>query len=664
MNQLESQEIKGSKDKEIEKLILLGVGLLIGLVFILPLLLAMIIFIAFKSAKKENITGFLAGLGVLIVAYVIGIGEAASYLAIITELNIPYVTKAIDFFYSKPLEMNFYSYLSLLGLSMAFSWGFHLFVKYFWKKKITSKQTETAKKKAGKKYLSFRQNRLPFLTKKQLEYRGSDSKDTFIGYSDYKERLTLDSQELNYHMFAVGGTGTGKTTLLAAVMEGALRNNKPIIFVDGKGEKKAMDEFKEFCEAYGKKVYIFSEYEDYSYNPLKHGTVTEIRDKIMNLFEWSEPYYKNFSSRYLQLVVKLIEEAELPRTLESVYRLTNITLVNELFKEKTETKEVEETVTVEVVEEAAAASEDSQEAEMLAALGMAAAPQEKKTKTVTKIQKKTVTYLKEGLQSLKDTLSKDFSDEEAERCLNGLRNQLGELLESDLGHLFKDSDKEIDLQKITNEGNVAIFSISGSRYRDYIKKLGKMVVLDVNSLVAYRQAVGKKSILAIYDEFSAYGNAEIVDIVNKARSAGFECIISTQTLADIDSIDPTLTSRILSNCNTFASGRVNDSEDAERIASQFGTYTDNEITIQVEKKHNLRKIETEKGTVREVERFKAHPNDIKNLQIGEVFINRKMKEEGTGSTYVRRVYVRNALDLGGIRNENEGESKRSITKEA
>lgn len=650
---LESQEVKENHDKEIESLILWFLGLLVAFMFILPVLLGMIIFAILHVAKKTKFSGYLAGIGVLIIAYVVGKGEGISYLATFKEMNIPYVANAIDYFHQEPLEMNFYSYLSLLGLSMVFSWPLALFAKYFWKNQVKSKQSIADKKKKESKYLSFRKNRIKFLSKQQLKYRQSESKDTFIGYSDYKERLTLDNQELNYHMFAVGGTGTGKTTLLAAVMEGALRNDKPIIFVDGKGERKAMQEFKEFCQAYGKKVYIFSEYEDYTYNPLKHGTVTEIRDKIMNLFEWSEPYYKNFSSRYLQLIVKLIEEAGLPRDLETVYKLTSAALVEDVFKNNLETKEIRNEITEEI-EEAEEEAAVSQEEDMLASLGIEEQPPaSKKTKTVTRIEVKEVSFLKEGLQKLRDTLSKDFSDEETERCLTGLRNQIGELLESDLGHLFKDSDKEIDLQKITDEGNIAIFSISGSRYRDYIKKLGKMVVLDVNSLVAYRQAVGKKSILAIYDEFSAYGNAEIVDIVNKARSAGFECIISTQTLADIDSIDPTLTSRILSNCNTFASGRVNDSKDAERIANQFGTFSDNEITLQIEKKHNLRKVESEKGTVREVDRFKVHPNEVKNLQIGEVFINRKMKEEGIGHTYVRRVYVRNALDLGGINIEKK-----------
>ncbi|MFL6562074.1 MAG: hypothetical protein ACJ8MO_38985, partial [Bacillus sp. (in: firmicutes)] len=71
-------------------------------------------------------------------------------------------------------------------------------------------------------------------------------------------------------------------------------------------------------------------------------------------------------------------------------------------------------------------------------------------------------------------------------------------------------------------------------------------------------------------------------------------------------------------------------------------------TQQIEKKYPRIRYEAQMGTVRDVERFKANPSEIKNLQIGEIFINRKMVEEDTGDTYFRRVYVRNALELGGI----------------
>jgi hypothetical protein len=340
------------------------------------------------------------------------------------------------------------------------------------------------------------------------------------------------------------------------------------------------------CEAYGRNVYLFSEMDDLTYNPIKNGTPTETRDKLMSLFSFSSEgdgaYYTDIASRYLQLVVKLIDEAGVPREIKTIARLTNVKFMNEFFKEHSIEVEIEEEVEVEVEEEvvignATVASQDND-------LSGFISPAEPKTETIKKMvvetRKRSVTKLQEGMQRIKRILDDEFPEEIVEGCLTRLKMQLGELLESDLGHLFVESEKGTDLQKITDNNDVVIFSISGSRYADYIKKIGKMIILDVNSLVAYRQAKGRKSIFGVYDEFSAYGDRRIVDIVNKSRSAGFECIISTQTLSDIDAVDPIMTERIISNCNNIATGRVNSSKDAERIAKVFGTYSDSSISIQ------------------------------------------------------------------------------------
>jgi type IV secretory pathway TraG/TraD family ATPase VirD4 len=74
-----------------------------------------------------------------------------------------------------------------------------------------------------------------------------------------------------------------------------------------------------------------------------------------------------------------------------------------------------------------------------------------------------------------------------------------------------------------------------------------------------------------------------------------------------------MTEQIISNCNIIATGRVNSSKNAERIAKVFGTYSDREITQQIEKKYPQTRYESNMGTVRDVERFKANPSEIKNL---------------------------------------------------
>jgi type IV secretory pathway TraG/TraD family ATPase VirD4 len=642
-------------DQIIGDIVIYGMIGIAGILFFLPMFVGMLIFAILHQMKRDWLSYGALGAGIVILFWQFQAGSILTYFGLLSDMNIPYLSTGIERLLneSRFIEVTISSYIVLAGLAFVFSFGFFIFAKYFWKRRVTTKAGEVQKQRAEQKYRSFRKNRIAFLDKKQQKYREKPSKEVFVGYTDFKQRVALQSKELNYHMLATGGTGTGKTTLIASIMESALQQDKPIIFVDGKGERKSMLEFKDLCEAYGRRVYLFSEMDDLTYNPIKNGTPTETRDKLMSLFSFSSEgdgaYYTDIASRYLQLVVKLIDEANISREIKTIARLTNFQYMNAFFQEHSIEQEIEEEVETEVEEEVVVGSSESADDDLSEFLSAEEPKTAKVKKTVVERRRKTVTRLQEGMQRIKNILDDEFPEEIVEGCLTRLKMQLGELLESDLGHLFVESEKGIDLQQITDRNDVVIFSISGSRYADYIRKIGKMIILDVNSLVAHRQAKGRKSIFGVYDEFSAYGDRRIVDIVNKSRSAGFECIISTQTLSDIDAVDPIMTEQIISNCNILATGRVNSSKDAERIAQVFGTYSDQEVTQQIQKKYPHLSYEADMGTVRNVERFRANPSEIKNLQIGEVFLNRKMVEEDDFETYFRRVYVRNALDLGGIK---------------
>ena len=653
MAKREDQVKQTETDRMIGDVVMYGVLGVLIVVSLLPFLLGMFLFAVFYSLKRDWPSYLALLTGSLLVFWQFQAGHLLTYFAFLSEMNVPYLSEVIERFINKgeAIPITSHSYITLAGLSFLFSFGFFIFAKFFWKKRVTTKSGKVQKQKTEQTYKAFRKRRVLFLNRKQKQYRRKPSKEVFIGYTDFKERVSLKSKELNYHMLATGGTGTGKTTLIASLLESALQQNKPVIFMDGKGERKSMLEFKALCEAYGKRVYLFSEMDSLTYNPIKNGTPTETRDKLMALFQFSSEgdgaYYTDIASRYLQLIVKLIDEAGVTRDISTIASLTNSKAMNQFFRDHSTQEEIEEEIEVEVEEEVG--TQNSQDDDLSDFFTSSDPKDQNVVKTVIEKRTRTVTKLREGLSTIKRILDEEFPEEIVVGCLTRLKMQLGELLESDLGHLFVEREDGIDLQAITDQNNVVIFSISGSRYADYIKKIGKMIILDVNSLVAYRQAKGRKAIFGVYDEFSAYGDRRIVDIVNKSRSAGFECIISTQTLSDIDAVDPIMTEQIISNCNVIATGRVNSSKDAERIAQVFGTFSDREVTQQIQKKYPHTRYEAEMGTVRDVERFKANPSEIKNLQIGEIFLNRKMVEEAESDTYFRRVYVRNALGLGGIK---------------
>ena len=124
------------------------------------------------------------------------------------------------------------------------------------------------------------------------------------GFNDFY----VSPKELNAMCLIVGATGAGKTECIKTLLEYALRNNHPIIIVDGKGDPKFPNEYKEMCDRNNRnfKLFCCESNKSLHYNPLRHGEYTELKDKLIDIFEWSEEYYKNQSERFLQGVFKVL----------------------------------------------------------------------------------------------------------------------------------------------------------------------------------------------------------------------------------------------------------------------------------------------------------------------------------------------------------------------
>jgi len=222
------------------------------------------------------------------------------------------------------------------------------------------------------------------------------------------------------------------------------------------------------------------------------------------------------------------------------------------------------------------------------------------------------------------------------------------LVDSDLGHLFKEKENGLDLIKLSENKEGLFISLDGNVYDDYIKKIARFIISDINYLVSYRNKTQQKDnpILAIYDEFSVYANDKIVDTVNKSRSAGFHCVIATQTLADLDKVDKSLKNQIVGNTNTYMVGQTNNPNEVDEWSNNFGTYKDIDVTtVTQRRKGRLKRVDFtgDQGTIRRVDKFKVNPNVIRGLRTGEFVFARKASLESIDPNVV---YVRNPLKWG------------------
>jgi conjugal transfer pilus assembly protein TraD len=165
---------------------------------------------------------------------------------------------------------------------------------YYEIKKIEEKHLKSKKKVVDKKALGFSANQ--------------------------RKALNLSDIDFSKHSFIVGAAGFGKTNLISILQEHSLQSDRPIIFIDPKGDLEALETFRAISEQYKRKCYIFSEHhkDSIKLNPLRDGSVNHVVDRIISAFDWTEPFYKNVSADALSKALKHLQEKRKPFSLASI----------------------------------------------------------------------------------------------------------------------------------------------------------------------------------------------------------------------------------------------------------------------------------------------------------------------------------------------------------
>ncbi|PIK13523.1 DUF87 domain-containing protein [Halobacteriovorax sp. JY17] len=147
-----------------------------------------------------------------------------------------------------------------------------------------------------------------------------------IGYSITSKR-EIKSLDINKskHSVVVGASGSGKSVLLDALMNDDMRQGKPVIYLDPKGDNESLERFIDLCRMNKREYLIFSEYYDkdnkLSLNPVLDGSINHIADRIFRSFTWSEEFYANKSQQALKISVKFLKDKKSPVTLKSIYEM-------------------------------------------------------------------------------------------------------------------------------------------------------------------------------------------------------------------------------------------------------------------------------------------------------------------------------------------------------
>lgn len=392
----------------------------------------------------------------------------------------------------------------------------------------------------------------------------------------YRKSLKLSWKDINHHIHILGQPGSGKSVLLRNFYAHKIMNEEGLLMIDLKADLDVLAEMQAFAQAANREkdlvVIDLSKPEaSVGYNPLLRGGASELKDKIMSALDWSETYYQKISERFLlhifnALVVVRDVQGLIP-TLSDVFECLN-------YPEALETLSA-------------------------------------------KISKDNPIVAKDILE-----LARELRDRRVHGELNGLRTDIEVMLKSNFGSILLDPNA-IDLYEAIQAKKVVLVQLDGQTYRQTAVRFGRLLISDLRAasgaIVSNLNKSSRPKFTVIVDEFADIVSNEamsegFVSLLNRCRGSGIGVIIAHQSLGDFK--DERSRTQVLDSTETTISFTQKDPNTCEILASIVGTKDKVSVTEQTDTFLGFG-VKTGRGTEKRTQEFIFHPNEFRNLNVGE-----------------------------------------------
>jgi hypothetical protein len=207
------------------------------------------------------------------------------------------------------------------------------------------------------------------------------------------------------------------------------------------------------------------------------------------------------------------------------------------------------------------------------------------------------------------------SGQVGQAAYSGLQRRLGALLEGRFGDILRDP-RALDWERQLRRPSVTYVGLSATASSEDVELMGRVIAQDLKQVAGRRIRDGATDssmvpALVVFDEFAALREAEqVVDLLLQARQARFSLVVSTQYLPESIPLRKTCLGAGLVIAHRL------ESDDAEAVAAQFGTRSALESTLQYDKETGY----SAKGSVRNVEQYHLHPNELRDMPVGHAAV--------------------------------------------
>lgn len=384
----------------------------------------------------------------------------------------------------------------------------------------------------------------------------------------------------NGHVQIIGATGRGKTeSVILPWFVKDLHAGHSALLIDGKGDRGILRNIEKYVDHLPKKPKLLfldlgNPAQSMHINPLKAGSAQQITDRLFQSLDFTDPYYKAVQFEIGGFLIELLKEIDQVVTFRRLYDLL---------------------------------SNDSDLAE-----GISQSRNED-------LQRRLTAHLAESKKD-RDVKTK------------GLVAQIAPFAKGELASLVNGGGIEFSVAGLVSATQSQLLELYGSEnvavvillptllYQEMAVRLGRMIFQELAWAIADRKEANFTPVFL--DEFSAFVYPGFGQILNKARSSGIALHLCHQSLGDLESVSAAFAQAINANTNVKCLLGLNDPVTADFYAKHLGTEGQEKVTERAKRGLFLNPRErTGDMSVREVEAYRIHPNDLKQLMNGEGVIH-------------------------------------------
>jgi hypothetical protein len=374
-----------------------------------------------------------------------------------------------------------------------------------------------------------------------------------IGHETDGTPFCWNDETRSWQTIASGMSGSGKTTLIESILQQDIRRGVPVIFIDGKGERKLLDKILPAVEAAGRmkdfRLIDPTQPEVSSaFNPFwaPNGNPDEHVAFIFESFkvDGGDDFFDQHQRVYLENIARILHH--------SGKRFNFYDVLVAAYDEAILFQQIR--------------------------IGHAAA---KANPSVTRQQ---VLTLEMSIQNVLST----FQDKERVSKIQGLINHMMTYMSDSMALITGPYDDLLTIEDVLDEGLILYINLNINVNKQAVTSLGRILLQNLQLALGRRYAdtgfgVQHPFVSVLLDEFAPFAYQNFSTILQTARGANVGFLFALQTYAQLDPIGFGLKDSLSTGPNNSFMLRMKDDKTATQFRKEGGEVKTDRLAVRVEK---------------------------------------------------------------------------------